>query len=117
MAPPFSDSEQGYVRFGVPQGAATSCGLSTMALEYILGPMGPCTSGGGDSLWVSTGYADDGLIFSQHCDPVFDPVKLIHILGMGSEVAPDKSRWLKKNGEWVVDSFRYLGIRYYPPKP
>jgi hypothetical protein len=35
---------------------------------------------------------------------------------MGLEVNMKKSRWLKKNGVWLVDEFRFLGMKYIPRK-
>jgi hypothetical protein len=36
---------------------------------------------------------------------------------MGVRCNKSKSRWLKKDGVWLVDSFKFLGIRYYPKRP
>lgn len=84
---------------GVPQGAATSCSLATLALRHL------------DHLDCIF-YADDIIYFpkSSDCDPIKDLTKAL----WGLKVHPDKSRWIKKDGIWQVNSFKFLGIRYFP---
>lgn len=48
---------------GVPQGAATSCGLSILALSHITDPLALCNSAKVEASIVM--YADDGLIFLE----------------------------------------------------
>lgn len=86
---------------GVPQGAPTSCSLATWVLRSLY------------DLDIIL-YADDIIYFPKSSD--CDPVKDLSIPKWGINVHRDKSRWLKKDGVWLVDSFKFLGIRYYPPR-
>lgn len=59
-------------------------------------------------------YMDDGLIISER-----DPKPLITALHKAAEAAgtvihPSKSKMLKENGSWLVDSFKFLGLEYLP---
>jgi len=85
---------------GVPQGAPTSCSLATLAMRWI------------EKLDVVL-YADDVIYFPKdsNCDPIKDLTKK----KWGLIINEEKSRWIKKDGVWLVDSFKFLGIRYYPP--
>lgn len=85
---------------GVPQGAPTSCSLATLALRSL------------ESKYDVVIYADDIIYFptSDTCDPVKDLADSFY----GIEVNVKKSKWLKRNGKWVVESFKFLGIRYFP---
>lgn len=77
--PPFP-KDMGMKEKGVPQGAATSCSLSTINLHKLLV----------EESKNSVGYADDGLIFPS--DPNIDPVKYLEERTGGVEVNETKSR-------------------------
>jgi hypothetical protein len=85
---------------GVPQGAPTSCGLATLALRPMIEEV-DCVL-----------YADDGLYFPKEFKKVLRPLNRPN---MGVEVNRKKTRILKENGIWLVESFVFLGIRYFPP--
>jgi len=87
---------------GVPQGAPTSCSLSTLALRRL------------ESNHEILFYADDVIYFPQNSTS--NPIKMLTSPKFGLEVNEEKSQWVKKNGKWLVDSFKFLGIRYYPPR-
>jgi hypothetical protein len=59
-------------------------------------------------------YADDLIYFPDRADA--DPVKDLSKVKWGLIVNESKSRWIKRDGVWLVDSFKFLGIRYYPSK-
>lgn len=84
---------------GVPQGAPTSCSLATLVLRFL------------NHLDVIL-YADDVIYFpkTSNCDPVKD----LTFWCWGLFVHEEKSRWIKKDGVWLVDSFKFLGLRYFP---
>lgn len=87
---------------GVPQGAPTSCSIATLCLRDIELRM-KCVL-----------YADDGIYSpatssDEEIGKVEDPEK-------GVRLNPNKWKWLKKDGKWVVEKFKFLGITYYPPK-
>lgn len=65
---------------GVPQGAATSCSLSTINLHKLLV----------EESSTSLGYADDGLIFPPV--PLDDPKSYLEERTGGVEVNESKSR-------------------------
>lgn len=88
---------------GVPQGAPTSCSLATLCLRHV------------ERMIKSVIYADDLMVFPKSSST--DPKKIIHNETYGALVNEDKSGWLKKDGVWLCDSFKFLGIRCYPPKP
>lgn len=88
-----------YAERGVPQGAATSCGLATISLHYIWEKWG-------NQLLM---YADDGLLF---------PSKIINSgspemgdLQRGISQNVEKSGWVRKDGEWVKP-LKFLGLEY-----
>lgn len=85
---------------GVPQGAPTSCSTATLALRP------------GESRVDGVRYADDGVYIGkiEECLPKLEDYE------MGIEVNKDKTRELKRDGKWLVESFKFLGIRYYPEK-
>jgi hypothetical protein len=87
---------------GVPQGAPTSCSLATLALRSL------------ESKLDVIIYADDIIYFpsKDDCDPIKDLTDTFY----GIEVNIAKSKWLKRNGKWVVESFKFLGIRYFPER-
>lgn len=86
---------------GVPQGAPISCSLATLALRKL------------EDRIECVLYADDGLYFPVSWDNYLAP---LNDEEMGTEVKEGKTRILKVDGKWVVDSFKFLGIRYYPSK-
>lgn len=86
---------------GVPQGAPTSCSTATLALRHLERTLDVII------------YADDIIYFPK--DSSKDPIEALENYSMGLLVQPSKSRWLKKDGVWLVKSFKFLGIRYYPP--
>lgn len=93
--------EKGYVQkadVGVPQGAATSCALSTLNLKelFIRHP----------NLSM---YADDGIDF---------PANSLNTPGLtvkeaGVLQAPKKSYWVKVEGKWKK-SVKFVGLEYIP---
>jgi len=87
---------------GVPQGAPTSCSVATLVLRWI------------EERFDVIIYADDIIYFptSSDCDPVVD----LSNVEKGLIVNESKSRWLKKDGIWLVDSFKFLGITYFTPR-
>lgn len=87
---------------GVPQGAPTSCSLATLALRPL------------ERKYNIVIYADDVIYFpeSSDCNPYNDLTDLVY----GIELNQDKSRWIKKDGIWQVDSFKFLGIMYFTPR-
>lgn len=92
---------------GVPQGAATSCGLSVLALSHITDPGSLGNSTGFEANIVM--YADDGIIFlnrEQDLDPILNQFEKA-----GVTVNEEKSGWIKKRGRWQRD-IKFLGIRY-----
>lgn len=87
--------------FGVPQGAPTSCSVATLCLRAI------------EERMKSVLYADDGVYspetsLDSEVGKVEDPER-------GVMLNPKKWKWLKKDGKWVVEKFKFLGITYYPP--
>jgi len=89
---------------GVPQGAPTSCSLATLALRFI------------EEKRDVVIYADDIIFFPNKLESEHDPAWVLEDSSMGVRCNKEKSRWLKKDGIWLVDSFKFLGIRYYPPR-
>jgi len=85
---------------GVPQGAPTSCSFSTLALRHLE-----------DRNVVI--YSDD---FIDSPDSSNLDLNSYSSEEYGIEIKPEGTKWLKKDGKWQVDSFKFLGIRYYPPK-
>lgn len=103
--------------YGVPQGAPTSCSLSTLILREIeerarkLGLELVC-------------YADDVIL----AGPVeFDPSSILEDKALGLNINWNKSGWVKYEGIWratgtykMIDAkseergLKFLGIRYYP---
>lgn len=92
---------QGYTlhaEVGVPQGAATSCGLATVNLHYIWKRLG-------NTLLM---YADDGLVFPRTGERpnLSDPAR-------GISENEDKSGWVRKDGIWHKP-LKFLGLEYLP---
>ena len=69
----------------MPQGAATSCGLSTIAISHITSPSPELAQLGRVVM-----YADDGLIFLNHEEDL-KPI-LAQFKASGVELAPEKSK-------------------------
>lgn len=86
---------------GVPQGSATSTTLSILNLGWLTWYKHK------DQILM---YADDGLAFSKNV------ANLINNEWSGVIINWEKSKWLKRDGEWLVDSFKFLGLRYFPAK-
>jgi hypothetical protein len=83
---------------GLPQGAAVSPVLSLLALVDWKRQL----QSKGINLLM---YADDGILYGEKEFKVFPPE--------GFELAPEKSGWLIKGGEWLKESQKFLGIRYH----
>lgn len=88
-----------YKEIGVPQGAATSCGLATLNLHDLWQRLG-------DTLLM---YADDGLVFPPNSE---NPDLTDKASGISQNVS--KSGWVKKDGEWLKP-LKFLGLEYIPP--
>lgn len=82
---------------GLPQGAAISPVLSLLALVDWKHQLKQA----GINLLM---YADDGILYSDRDFKVFPPRNF--------ELAEEKSRWLKKDNEWVTETQKFLGVRY-----
>jgi len=80
---------------GLPQGLNTSPILSILTLKEWHQEL----KSQGVNL---TMYADDGILYSDK------PFTVSHEL-----INQEKSSWLKQDGTWLKDSFKYLGIRYW----
>jgi len=101
----------GWKENGVPQGAATSCSLSTAALDYITSPdrlLNALNLPDSSGLSVVM-YADDGLIFAQCEEDVNRVLSLFKPTGVS--INESKSQWVKKGGAWLTD-LKFLGITY-----
>jgi hypothetical protein len=85
---------------GVPQGLSISPVLSCLAKSYILKDYG--------SKMVC--YVDDGIIYSEEEINLESFKKAMTILG--TEINEEKSSWLKKDGSWMKNKFKFLGIEY-----
>lgn len=81
---------------GVPQGAATSCGVSTVNLHYVWKRLGR-------SLVM---YADDGLVFPSSPSDI----KKLSDPSRGIEVNESKSGWIKREGKWLKE-IKFLGLK------
>jgi len=91
-----------YKEKGVPQGASTSCSLSTLAIEDI-------TNSSSSTLTLM--YADDGLIFSNSECNIKSTVRRLGLCG--SNVSKEKSKWFKKEGKYL-GTLKFCGLRYNP---
>jgi len=87
---------------GVPQGAPTSCSTATLPLRFL------------EAKYELLLYADDVIYFPKSADS--NPERELTIPQLGLRVNPSKSRWVKKNGQWVADELRFLGFKYVPRK-
>jgi len=88
--------------YGVPQGAPTSCSLATLALRPL------------ERQEDILCYADDVIYFPKSSS--VDAPYVLTRPEMGIVVNEAKSRWAKKDGEWLVDYIQFVGFRYYPAK-
>jgi len=97
---------------GVPQGAAISCSLSSVASAHLTS--GEILLEKGQVKLLIVMYADDGIIFSNSslCEDYIKSPNRID----GVSINETKSGWIKFNGAWRVDSFKFLGLRYVVPK-
>lgn len=99
---------QGMKKKGVPQGAATSCGLSTISLSHITEPGRLRLEIEVEGVVVVM-YADDGVIFLEKEEHLGLVLALFERTGVS--INYEKSRWIKKNGEWLTD-LKFCGIKY-----
>lgn len=62
-------------------------------------------------------YMDDGILFGKKLETKMtskiESFKAI-VREVGTEVNEKKSGWLKKDGVWKKESFKFLGLRYWP---
>ena len=96
---PWKHSGHGILEVGVPQGYGLSPLLACISLNPIYDKWK-------DNLLM---YMDDGILFGKDIDLgefCFD------LQSLGSHIQPKKTQYLKRNGKWMVDSFKFLGIRY-----
>ncbi len=82
---------------GVPQGASTSCGVSTLNLIGLFNKI--------ENLIM---YADDGIVL-----PEKEETPKLTDIPAGIEQNIEKSGWVKKSGQWT-GSLKFLGLRYIP---
>jgi len=87
-------------RRGVPQGAPISCSLATLALRPVERGM-KCLA-----------YADDTLLFPKR--GTTDPRRVLSQPLYGLVVREDRSRFIKRDGVWLVEEFKFLGVTYKP---
>lgn len=83
---------------GIPQGAATSCGLSLLNVSELF-----------ERHEKLVMYADDGIQFPLH----EDEVDQLDVEGAGVIKANHKSRWIKREGVWE-GPLKFLGLEYIP---
>jgi len=95
-------------RNGVPQGAATSCSLSTLGISHMT-ESDRLISLSGVLDGSVTMYADDGLIFLSREEDLDLILRQFSLSGVS--VNAEKSGWVKKNGKFVND-LKFLGITY-----
>jgi len=96
-----------YKTKGVPQGGGTSPTLSSVATAYLTEGKVICPDGKEAEVIM---YADDGLAFGSS----MSIAEIISKPEAGITVSQEKSGWLKIGGIWQKESFKYLGLRYYP---
>lgn len=96
---------------GVPQGCNMSPTLAALALETKIE-----NSEYKASLVM---YADDGIIYGDDEREVKELIKFFEEQAqmIGTSIHPEKSKWIKMNGQFVVPSFKFLGLRYDPKAP
>jgi len=94
-----------YRKYGVPQGASTSCSLSTLAIEHVTDKLN------NEDLGITVMYADDGIMFSNTEEYVQSTID--ELSKSGSSVSLEKSKWLKKNGEYL-GTLKFCGLKYNP---
>lgn len=88
---------------GVPQGLNTSPFLATLVTDYILYRIGRR----GQLIM----YMDDGLLFGDTEKEIQQALHelVMNLREVGLEIAPDKSGWIKKEGEMLKDC-KFLGL-------
>lgn len=86
---------------GVPQGGNFSPLLAILCLKPMFDK--------GDTVM----YADDGLIFTN--EPIESILEQTEDMEkMGIKINVGKSKVIKKDGEYLVEDFKFLGLRYNP---
>lgn len=85
---------------GVPQGAPTSPFLSILALNWAILK---------DKFIRDVRYADDGVRMTNG-RPI-EPKETEEMKKLNIKYAPEKSGWVKKEGEWVKE-LKFLGLVY-----
>jgi len=80
-------------RTGVPQGAPTSPFLSILILKKFL------------TQQQSVSYADDPIFFGE------EEFKIYDYPDEGIKIHPEKSGWVKRNGEWLKP-LKFLGLEF-----
>lgn len=90
---------------GVPQGLGTSPFVSTFMTDSAFRNLT-------NNLIM---YMDDGILYANSPKEMEESLKELNkgLEMLGLEMAPEKSKYVKKNGKWV-DSLRFLGLRYLP---
>jgi hypothetical protein len=60
-------------------------------------------------------YMDDGILFGNKYlnETAIERFKKAMAF-VGSPVNEKKSKWLRRDGKWLVDSFKFLGVEYFP---
>ena len=99
---------------GVPQGAATSCSLSTLCLEQVTLPQSEICNPYLEELSSSTKtimYADDGLIFSNCLSDIEREKAKLEL--SGSSISLEKSSWFKKDVRYLK-TLKFCGLLYDP---
>jgi len=93
---------------GVPQGLGTSPFISTFLTDIHLYNLGT-------DLKALIMYMDDGILFANSkAEMEGFIIRLKELLsGLGLEIAPEKSKYVKEDGVWK-ESLKFLGLRYLP---
>lgn len=104
---------------GVPQGAPTSCGLSTILLDKLTRQEFYRHSNLSDKIYVNgkklkdmikiVMYADDGIIFTD--DKVFVQEFREYLKKIKIEISEEKSGYVKEDGKWLKD-LKFCGLKY-----
>jgi hypothetical protein len=101
---------------GVPQGLSWSPLISTVTLERIISQTPPFNGTEYDGRYSRLlMYMDDGLIVGNKSSFVERSIRSFKrgIGKMGVEIAEEKSGWIKRDGKWQVDKFKFLGLEYH----
>jgi hypothetical protein len=105
--------------FGVPQGFSLSPIAACLCVEFMF-----CTHR--NTFWLpdKSGYVhdryrdnvlmymDDGIIFGENLSEFDMYAMSANFSWTGTEINEEKSKWLKRNGVWQVEKFKFLGIEY-----